>query len=574
MVVTVTNVDEDGSVGFTALGQVQPQVGRSLEATVSDPDMGVTDEVWQWARSTDMTTWTDIDGATSARRTPEAADEGHSLRASVTYTDLFGSGKTAYKVTLNSVEERTVANAAPSFADQDDVEDTTDAATQGVQADRAVDENTESGTNIGKPVSASDADSDVLVYTLSGNVTIDGDPVKATTLFGISPSTGQLTAKAALNFEGATTGADATNPTENLYEVTVTATDPSGATGTATVRITLRDVPEPAEFSADAKAQTTMTMTEVTTAVGSVTDLDGNADEDNDQVTFAATDPDLVDDTAEEVTYSLAGADAEFFRLVGTDENELAIRGDDTTTTTEDETHRPNYESKSSYSITIVAESGTGDGTFRARLDVTVNVLDDEDLGTVTMSAREPQVGRTVVATLGDPDGGVALTRWTWATQAATGDPLTCPDDDSGAWDPVTPDVSSGAYTPDGDDAGKCLRATATYTDDFGTDTAEAVAVTERAVQTSNAANTAPKFPDQDLTAEGDQSDETTREVAENLAGENVGGPIPAGDANGDALMYHLGGDDAASFKLTGTTVRYRRRWSWTSRRRTRTWSR
>ena len=56
VVVTVGNVDEDGSVGFTDLGQVQPQVGRSLEATLGDPDGGETDEVWQWARSMDATT--------------------------------------------------------------------------------------------------------------------------------------------------------------------------------------------------------------------------------------------------------------------------------------------------------------------------------------------------------------------------------------------------------------------------------------------------------------------------------------------------------------------------------------
>ena len=57
----------------------------------------MTDEKWQWAKSMDMETWTDIDGApTSQSRSPEAADEGYYLRASVTYTDnSWGSGKTA-----------------------------------------------------------------------------------------------------------------------------------------------------------------------------------------------------------------------------------------------------------------------------------------------------------------------------------------------------------------------------------------------------------------------------------------------------------------------------------------------
>ena len=166
VVVTVTNVDEDGSVGFKGQGRYQPQVGRGLEATLSDQDGGVTDAVWQWARSMDMQTWTDIEGATSQKRTPVAADDGHYLRASVTYADMFGSGKMVSAVTANRVEPRTVANAAPSFADQDDVDDVTgNDATQGIQVNRDVDENTAVGVNIGSPVSASDADNDVLIYS-------------------------------------------------------------------------------------------------------------------------------------------------------------------------------------------------------------------------------------------------------------------------------------------------------------------------------------------------------------------------------------------------------------------------
>ena len=71
-------------------------------------------------------------------------------------------------------------------------------------------------------------------------------------------------------------------------------------------------------------------------------------------------------------------------------------------------------------------------------------------------------------------------------------------------------------------------------------------------MQLSEPDNFAPEFQDQDLTTEGDQSDETMREVVENKADENVGGPITAGDEDGDALMYRLSGDDAASFKLVG----------------------
>ena len=64
VVVNVTNVDEAGKVTFSGEGRFQPQVGRGLSASLNDPE-GNTDAAWQWARSEDGETWTDIAGATS-----------------------------------------------------------------------------------------------------------------------------------------------------------------------------------------------------------------------------------------------------------------------------------------------------------------------------------------------------------------------------------------------------------------------------------------------------------------------------------------------------------------------------
>ena len=53
-------------------------------------------------------------------------------------------------------------------------------------------------------------------------------------------------------------------------------------------------------------------------------------------------------------------------------------------------------------------------------------------------------------------------------------------------------------------------------------------------------ANVAPEFA----------SATTSRTVAENTAaGEDIGNPVAANDANGDALTYALSGTDAASFR-------------------------
>ena len=47
----------------------------------------------------------------------------------------------------------------------------------------------------------------------------------------------------------------------------------------------------------------------------------------------------------------------------------------------------------------------------------------------------------------------------------------------------------------------------------------------------------------------------TSRTVAENTAaGEDIGNPVAANDANGDALTYALGGTDAASFDIDPDT--------------------
>ena len=70
------------------------------------------------------------------------------------------------------------------------------------------------------------------------------------------------------------------------------------------------------------------------------------------------------------------------------------------------------YEKRDSYSITIVAESGLGNGLRTSRLNVTVKVTNEEDDGTVELSQREPQIGRAVIATVNDPDGGVTITEW------------------------------------------------------------------------------------------------------------------------------------------------------------------
>ena len=104
--VTVTNVEE--GAGSVTLSAMQPQVGVELTAMVSDPD-GATSVTWQWAREDDQGAYVDIAGAMSAGYTPVDDDVGKHLRATVTYTDSVGPGKTGMEISAEPV-----APSAPS----------------------------------------------------------------------------------------------------------------------------------------------------------------------------------------------------------------------------------------------------------------------------------------------------------------------------------------------------------------------------------------------------------------------------------------------------------------------------
>ena len=139
------------------------------------------------------------------------ADLGKYLRATASYTDRQGPGKSAIGVSANPVQAAPATNSAPVFS--------ANAAT------RSVAENAAPGSNIGTPVTATDSDADTLTYTLGG-----ADAAS----FTIVNTSGQLQTKELLDYE--------VTPS---YTVTVTATDPSGAADTIDVTITVINVDEP-----------------------------------------------------------------------------------------------------------------------------------------------------------------------------------------------------------------------------------------------------------------------------------------------------------------------------------------
>ena len=167
--INVTNVEEAGTL---VVSPEQPELGVSLTATLSDPDGLISAAAWQWSRSADGSTgWSDIAGADSNSYTPVVEDVDHYLRATITYTDGHGSGKSATAITDHQVPEGQIINTAPTFGSIDSLA-------------LNIDENAPPNTLVGFPLVALDLEEDTLTYSLSG-------PHAA--LFRIEGSNGQIT---------------------------------------------------------------------------------------------------------------------------------------------------------------------------------------------------------------------------------------------------------------------------------------------------------------------------------------------------------------------------------------------
>ena len=235
--VSVVDVEEDGVV---TLSTDEPETGTPLTATLEDGDGGVTGEIWQWARSENgRTGWTNISGATSSSYTPTAADEDFFLRATVTYRDRRGAGKSAEAVTDDPVPSE---NRRPRFPSTE-------------TGERTVPENSRTGANIGAPAAADDPEDDSLTYTLTGT---------DAAAFTIVATTGQIQVKDDLDFE-----------MKASYSVTVEVhdgRDGMGSTSTAVddtqaVTITVENVEEPGTITLTTDTGTIQARAEVTAAL-------------------------------------------------------------------------------------------------------------------------------------------------------------------------------------------------------------------------------------------------------------------------------------------------------------------
>ena len=530
--VNVTDVDEPGVVTLSAQ---QGQINVALTATLADDDATpgqIIDAKWKWEHSSAANgPWTVILTGTDAVYTPLGVEDKY-LRVTATYTDGHGSDKSAMAMSTHAVRAAPPNNATPVFTDEDPDEDD-------IQVDRKVDENSPPGTNVGKPVAADDSGGGRLHYTLTDS----------TNSFDIHPATGQITVAARVALD-----ADEGTPTR---EVTVMATDPWGpdaeptGRGTQTVTITINNVNEAPAITAGATKISVDENTAITDQVSLYTAAD-------------------VDQTVN-VTWSVGGTDAADFEI----SNEEATLGQLTFKKLPDYEKPVDSNRDNVYMVTVVAtDAGVNSkNKMTAERAVVVTVANMVEAGTVTLLSVQPKIGFPLTASVTDPDDGETGITWKWERDqtggaAPGGTPtLSCSGLGTDAWEAAEEDMGAktATYTPDVKDEGKCLRATAMYTDGNGMD--EAMGVSDNAV-IKDLANKAPEFRAGGVDSDADTAADTggvvtsaKRSIAENVAPNtdvpannpaNVGMPVAAYDPNGadDKLTYTLSGNDAGSFMI------------------------
>ena len=335
--VNVVNRDDPGRLRLSSL---QPQVGAALTAAVVDQDGNATGITWVWEGSTDGSAWTPISGATSAGYTPVAGDVNNYLRVTASYSDPLGAGRSAQLEIDRAVRVAPVTtNVAPAFPSTE-------------TGARSVAENTAGGRDIGAPVAATDADSgDTLTYALSGS---------GAEAFDIDAASGQLRTKSALDADR-----------QSSYAVTVTATDPSLASTSQAVTITITPVDEAPSLSGTAEIELAENHSG---AVGR----------------YTASDPE-----SGTITWSLAGEDAAAF-VIASGTLSFAMTPDFEAPA---DTGRDNV-----YHVSVQASDGANSGTRTVR--VTVTDVDEGPVvtGPSTVTHAENTPGAVAAFSADDPE--------------------------------------------------------------------------------------------------------------------------------------------------------------------------
>ena len=451
-------------------------------------------------------------------------------------------------------------------------------------AARSVAENTAAGQNVGAALTATDADSDTLTYTLEGTDAAS---------FDIVSGSGQIRTR---------TGVTYNHEAKSTHTVVVKADDGNGGTDTVTVTITVTDVDEPPgrpaapTVSATAGSTTSLdvTWTAPTNTGPAIASYDlqyragtsgnftngpqnetgtsaaiaslmastshqvqvraTNAEGDGDW-SFAGTGrtgnnpPAFSADTAARsvaentaagqnvgavLTATDADSDTLIYTLEGTDAASFGILSASGQIQTRTGVTY-NHEAKSTYTVIVKADDGNG-GTDTVTVTITVT------------DVNEPP-GRPAAPSVTATAGSSTSLDVSWTAPTNTGPAIA-------SYDLQYREGTSGSFT-------------AGPQDETGTSAAIASLMASTSHQVQVRATNAEGDGDWSFAGTGRtgnnppafSADTAARSVAENTAaGQNVGAALTATDADSDTLTYTLEGTDAASFDIVSGSGQIRTR--------------
>ncbi|WP_460593381.1 DUF4347 domain-containing protein, partial [Giesbergeria sinuosa] len=358
----------------------------------------------------------------------------------------------------------------------------------------AVDENADISTVV-YTATAFDAESNAITYSLSGT---------DASLFSIGSTTGVLRLLASANYEA-----------KSSYSIDIVASDGiASSTKPVTIHVNdLNDAPVYSSGSTGSVAENAATTTVVYTAV--------------------ATDPD-----GDTITYTLLGTDAALFSINGST-GAVTLNAS------------ANYEAKSSYSISVLAQ----DGVTTTPKAVTINVTNINEKPVLTAPASQSVNQGVATALTGisvaDPDAGANMITMSLSVPAGTFTSM-------GSGGVTVLGNGTSAITLNGTQTNinafmaaskvqytTAVGATGTVTLSIGSNDGGNTGVggtqTDSKTETLNiaVANAAP------IVTSG-----TSGSVAENAATSTVVYAATASDPDGDALTYSLTGTDAALFTI------------------------
>ena len=467
-------------------------IGNAISATDANNDTLI-----YTLSGTDAAAFT-VDSATGQLKTKVALDYETKNSYDVIITVSDGKLTDTISVTINVSD----VNEAPVFTD-------------GNSTTREIAENTPAGQNIGAVITATDPDDDTLTYSLGGT---------DASAFALNRKTGQLKTKASLNYER-----------KKTYAITLTVSD-GNLTDAITVTINVTDVQERATKQVT-EVKTTPNNAPVFTAPmfteGSSTSR--SVPENTSAGVDIGTAVSATDADGEKLTYTLSGTDANAFSI-------------DKTTGQLQTSAALDYETKSSYTVTLTVS----DGKLTDTITVTINITDVVERATKqvtevkTTSNNAPVFteGSTTTRTVleGTPSGidiGAAVS----ATDADGGTlTYTLSGTDANAFSINKTTGQLRTHGPLNYETQNAYTVTITVSDGSLTDS---ITVTVYVTDVPDT-NSAPVFT---------EGTSTTRSIAENAAdGTNVGRPVSATDPDNGDLNYTLGGTDSYAFYIVSTT--------------------